>query len=307
MSTTAVVFGYGDVGVRCMRVLLDQGVQVKLVVTHEDDPLENRWYASLAEFATQRGLPVIAPVKPDYRLLYRLHALAPDFIFSFYYRQLLPAAFLAAARCGALNMHGSLLPRFRGRAPVNWAVLHGANETGATLHHMVSQPDAGDIVDQAAVPIRENDTAYDVFLRVADAAERVLARSLPLLIAGTAPRTPQDLSKGEYCGRRRPEDGRIDWSRAAREIHNLVRAVAPPFPGAFADFDGERWRVTRTQVLPHRDGTFEPLTVRAEDGLCVITCIDGERLALLEAHNPRGPVDLTQLRAHCEHSPVSVS
>lgn len=305
MSTTAVVFGYGDVGVRCTRVLLDQGVQVKLIVTHEDDPTEHRWYASLAEFATARAVPVIAPAHPDYRLLYRLHSLAPDFIFSFYYRQLLPAEFLAAARCGALNMHGSLLPRFRGRAPVNWAVLRGASETGATLHHMVSQPDVGDIVDQAAVPIQENDTAYDVFLRVADAAEVVLSRSLPLLIAGTAPRTPQDLSQGEYCGRRRPEDGRIDWSRAAREIHNLIRAVAPPFPGAFADFDGERWMITRTQVLPHAN-TVEPLMLRAEEERCVITCIDGERLVLLEARNQRGPIDLAKLRPRLEHAPIAV-
>jgi methionyl-tRNA formyltransferase len=240
-------------------------------------------------------------------LLYRLHALAPDFIFSFYYRQLLPEAFLATAKRGALNMHGSLLPRFRGRAPVNWAVLRGASETGATLHYMVSRPDAGDIVDQLAVPIRENDSGYDVFLRVANAAEAVLERSLPLLVAGTAPRTPQDLSKGEYCGRRRPEDGRIDWSRPARQIHNLVRAVAPPFPGAFANFGGERWMVTRTQVLPRRSSTLQPLTMHAEDGQCVITCVDAERLALLEARDPRGPVDLARLRARLEHSPIAVS
>lgn len=204
-------------------------------------------------------------------------------------------------------MHGSLLPRFRGRAPVNWAVLRGASETGATLHYMVSRADAGDIVDQLAVPIRENDTAYDVFLRVADAAETVLERSLPLLIAGKAPRTPQDLSKGEYCGRRRPEDGRIDWSRPAPEIHNLVRAVAPPFPGAFADFDGERWIVCRTQVLPPGPSTSAPLTLRAENGQCVVACIDAQRLALLEARGPGGPIDLARLRARLEHSPMIVS
>jgi methionyl-tRNA formyltransferase len=307
VSKTAVVFGYGDVGVRCTRVLLDHDVPVKLVVTHEDDPQEHRWYASLADFAAQRDLPVIAPEKPDYRLLYRLHALKPDFIFSFYYRQLLPAAFLAAATRGALNMHGSLLPRFRGRAPVNWAVLHGARETGATLHYMVAQPDAGDIVDQAAVPIGENDTAYEVFVRVTDAAEAVLRRSLPLLVTGTAPRRQQDLSQGEYCGRRRPEDGRIDWSRGAREIHNLVRAVAPPFPGAFADFDGERWTITRTQVLPSRVRSGERLLLRPDDGRCVVICIDGERLAILAARDQHGPIDLAQLRARLERSPIAVS
>ncbi len=153
-----MVFGYGDIGVRCTRVLLSQGVEVKLVVTHEDDPAENRWYASLAEYAAQAALPWVTPGAIDDRTIYRIHALAPDFIFSFYYRNLLPSAVLGLARRGALNLHGSLLPRFRGRAPVIWAVLRGATETGATLHYMVERADAGDIVDQAAVPILENDT-----------------------------------------------------------------------------------------------------------------------------------------------------
>jgi methionyl-tRNA formyltransferase len=249
-AATAVVFGYGDIGLRCTRILLEQGVDVKLVVTHEDDPNENRWYGSLAEFAAQRSLPCVTPTGVDERLVTRLGGLAPDFIFSFYYRHMIPMPALRHARRGALNMHGSLLPRFRGRAPVNWAIVRGATETGATLHYMVEKADAGDIVDQAAVPIGEDDSAVDVFYKVADAAELILARSVPRLIAGTAPRRPQNLAEGEYCGRRRPEDGRIDWSRPAREIHNLVRAVAPPFPGAFGFIDGQRWLVARTRVLP---------------------------------------------------------
>ena len=306
MSTSAVVFGYGDVGVRCTHVLLRHGVDVKLVVTHEDDPAEVRWYSSLAEFSTRLGLPVVTPRTVDDKLLYRIQSLAPDFIFSFYYRQLLPDAVLAAARRGALNMHGSLLPRFRGRAPVNWAVLRGATETGATLHYMVSKADAGDIVDQLAVPIGENDTAYDVFLRVAAAAETVLARSLAPLIAGTAPRRAQDLSQGEYCGRRRPEDGRIDWSRGAREIHNLVRAVAPPFPGAFANFDGERWIIMRTRVLATSPEGAPRLQLHAEQGHCVITCADEQQLELLEAHGPRGRVDMAGLAARLREAAIPV-
>jgi methionyl-tRNA formyltransferase len=307
VSTAAVVFGYGDVGVRCTRVLLDQGVDVKLVITHHDDPAENRWYASLAEFSNANGLPLMTPSTADDSLLYRLHALAPDFIFSFYYRQLLPAALLGMARRGALNMHGSLLPHFRGRAPVNWAVLRGATETGATLHYMVAQADAGDIVDQQAVPILENDTAYEVFSRVTDAAETILARSLPKLVAGTAGRLPQNLALGEYCGRRRPEDGRIDWSRPAREIHNLVRAVAPPFPGAFAHIGGERWLITRTRVLPGAASAAQRLTLCCDDGECVVTCVDGARLSVLEARDARGPIDFSDLLARLEHSPIPVS
>jgi methionyl-tRNA formyltransferase len=306
VTPTAVVFGYGAVGVRCTRVLLEQHVDVKLVVTHADDPAENRWYPSLAEFSTQHGLPVVTPAAADDRLLYRLHALAPDFIFSFYYRRLLPTALLATARRGALNIHGSLLPRFRGRAPVNWAVLHGARETGATLHYMTARADAGDIVDQQAVAIGEDDTAFEVFLRVADAAETILARSLPALVAGTAPRMPQDLSLGEYCGRRRPEDGRIDWSRDARDIHNLVRAVAPPFPGAFAEFDGERWMVMRTRVLPERAEEPGRRLLRARQGRCVVTCGDGRQIELLEVRDASGTLDPARLLARIEQSPIVV-
>jgi len=306
MTTSAVVFGYGDVGVQCTRVLLAKGIELKLIVTHADDPAEQRWYASLAEFAAVNDLPCVTPASADDRLLYRLHALAPDFIFSFYYRQLLPAAILATARRGALNMHGSLLPRFRGRAPVNWAVLRGATETGATLHYMVPRADAGDIVDQEAVTIEKDETAVDVFRKVVAAAQVILERSLPKLVAGTAPRTPQDLSRGEYCGRRRPEDGRIDWSRSAREIHDLVRAVAPPFPGAFADFGGERWRVTRTRLLPAPPVDANRLTLQASDGLCVVTCADGRSLALLEASDSRGPIDFRALLARLAQSPIAV-
>ena len=307
-APTAVVFGYGDMGVRGTRVLLEQGVAVELVVTHEDDPNENRWYGSLVEFAAKHSLPCVTPAKIDDPLVARVAALAPDFIFSFYYRNLIPMPLLGHARRGALNMHGSMLPRFRGRAPVNWAIVRGATETGATLHYMVEKADAGDIVDQAAVPIGENDTAVEVFYKVADAAEMILKRSVPLLIAGTAPRKAQNLAEGEYCGRRRPEDGRIDWSRPAREIHNLVRAVAPPFPGAFCFVDGRRWLVARTRVLPRKTGASdETLTLRAEDGGVVVTCADGERLQVLEAADDRGCIDLAALSRSLAGASLPVS
>ncbi len=151
---------------------------------------------------------------------------------------MLKAPLLAAARRGALNMHGSLLPRYRGRAPVNWAVLHGERETGATLHYMTEKPDDGDIVAQTPVPILPDDTAREVFDKVTVAAEIALDRALPALIAGTAPRRPQDPASASYFGGRRPEDGIIDWKRDALSIHNLVRAVAPPYPGAFTTVGG---------------------------------------------------------------------
>jgi methionyl-tRNA formyltransferase len=187
-----------------------------------------------------------------------------------------------------------MLPRFRGRAPVNWAVLRGATQTGATLHYMTEVADAGDIVDQLAVPVLQDDNALDVFRKVLAAAEIVLARSLPLLISGTAPRIPQRLADGEYCGRRRPEDGRIDWTKSAHEIHNLVRAVAPPFPGAFTTVSGERWIIVATRVLAMGVAGKPPLRAQigGEGDAVIATCIDGQRLRILEARNDSGNIDL---------------
>jgi len=275
VEAKAVVFAYHDVGVRCLRVLLDAGVGVPLVVTHRDDPAERVFFGSVAELARSKGIETLED--PEENLLERRIAnLAPDFVFSFYYRRMLPPELLAAARRGAFNLHGSLLPKYRGRAPVNWAVLKGETETGATLHEMIAKPDAGRIVDQEPVPIGPDETAAEVMAKVAAAAERVLKRSIGKLVAGTAQLKPQDLARGSYFGGRRPEDGRIDWSSSALEIHNLVRAVAPPYPGAFT----EGMKILRTRIEPARkalrSGPYQ------ENGEWFAGCGDGKVLRLLE-------------------------
>lgn len=237
----AVVFAYHNVGVRCLKVLLARGVDVALVVSHEDDPAETIWFESVAALCRERGIACVTPDDPNSPALFaQIQALQPDFIFSFYYRHMLPAALLALARCGAYNMHGSLLPKYRGRVPVNWAVLHGETETGATLHQMTAKPDAGAIIAQTAVPILPDDTAYDVFGKLTVAAEQTLWNALPALLAGNAPRMPNNLSQGSYFGGRTPEHGRIDWSQPAQAVYNLHRAVAPPYPGAFTEIRGKK-------------------------------------------------------------------
>jgi len=279
--TSAAVFAYHDVGVRCLRMLLDAGIDVRLVVTHADDPAERIWFASVAQLARAHNLQTLVDPDPA-EIERRLRAAAPDFIFSFYYRRMLPPALLALAPRGAFNMHGSLLPKHRGRAPVNWAVLLGDTETGATLHEMVEKPDAGRIVDQQAVPIGPDDTALEVFRRVTDAAETVLRRSLPQLVAGTAALQPQDLARGSYHGARRPQDGRIDWTRGAAEIHNLVRAVAPPFPGAFSEHGGQKRTILRTRIEPGRHARPGRLGPYREGNAWFADCGDGKVLRLLE-------------------------
>jgi len=277
VAVQAVVFGYHDVGVRCLRVLLDAGVAVPLVVTHRDSPDERIWFGSVAQLAQSRGIETLLSEDMD-RLRERIRAISPEFIFSFYYRRMLPPEVLALARKGAFNMHGSLLPKYRGRAPVNWAILMGESETGATLHEMVAKPDAGRIVDQERVPIGPDETAAEVLAKVGDAAETVLERSLPHLLAGTASLKKQDLSKGSYFGARRPEDGRIDWSKSALEIHNLVRAVAPPYPGAFTD----KMKILRTALSAERRAPAGKRGPYREGDEWFAVCGDGKVLRLLE-------------------------
>lgn len=279
-----------------------------MVVTTKDDPNETQWFASTSVTAADYGLTVVTPDDVNTPELEQTVAeLRPDFVFSFYFRSMIGATLLSAARLGALNIHGSMLPRYRGRAPVNWAILHGERETGATLHYMNARADAGDIVDQLAVPILENDDARDIFGKVTVSAEIILARSLPGLIAGTAPRLPQQLQAGQYFGRRRPEDGRIDWAAGARDIHNLVRAVAPPFPGAFGQIDGRRWMIHKTRVEPR---TIEP-SARARlfgaDGHCYVACRDGGVLRILAAANDSGPVNLAEAARELQQHPVTLS
>ena len=280
----AVVFAYHNVGVRCLKVLLAHGVDVALVVTHADNPNETIWFDSVAATAAQYGIPVVVPADPNSaEFIAQLAGIRPDFLFSFYFRQMLKPALLATAARGAYNMHGSLLPKYRGRVPVNWAVLHGERETGATLHRMVEKPDAGEIVAQQAVPILPDDSAHEVFGKVTLAAEMALDRVLPLLIAGSAPHVMPDLKSGSYFGGRKPEDGRIDWSQSAQQIHNLVRAVAPPYPGAYFDLpDDRRLRLLRTLLAPARAPRHASPTLYRDGAATLAECADGRVLRVLE-------------------------
>jgi methionyl-tRNA formyltransferase len=281
----AVVFAYHDVGVNCLKALLNAGIQVDLVLTHEDDPNENVWFGSVAKLCQEKNIPYIMPSASELPgLIPKLEQLAPDYIFSFYYRHMIPAQILACAKIAALNMHGSLLPKFRGRAPVNWAILHGETETGATLHVMEVKPDAGDIVGQASVSIGPDETATEVFGKVSDAAVEVMRHVLPELAQGRVPRKPNDLQNGSYFGGRKPADGQIHWNQTARQVHNLVRAVAPPYPGAFTDREGTTMIVAKTSLKGPFPASLdlEATGIQVVDNRIFGICGDRQAVEILE-------------------------
>ena len=278
-----VVFAYSEVGCVCLEELINDGANVALVFTHEDDPDENIWFRSVKRIAAEHGIPARTVQAQDPAAVDEVRKIAPDIIFSFYYRAMIPKEILKLPRLGAYNMHGALLPRYRGRACVNWAVLNGETETGATLHVMTEEADKGDIIAQKAVPILFEDTAYDVFLKVAGAARDILASCIRTIEAGTAAGVPQDETMATKFGRRRPQDGKIDWSRPAVDIYNLVRALTHPFPGAFTYWNDKKvyiWKAlpVEGEAKPGEIVSRDPLLIGTGSGLLKILTLqaDGE-------------------------------
>jgi methionyl-tRNA formyltransferase len=277
-----VFFGYSEVGYECLSLLLERADNVVALFTHEDNPNEKIWFKTPAVAAREKGIPIFTPEKvntPEW--IERIVALPPELILSVYYRNMISSKILALPRLGAFNMHGSLLPKYRGRAPINWAVLHGEPRIGMTLHRMVKAADAGAVVDQQGVAIGPRETAEQAFRKVLPCARQVLARQIDALLSGTAPETPQDDSQATYFGGRKPEDGRIDWTKTSREIFNLVRAVTDPYPGAFTDVGAARlmvwWAEADSPATrgPHgRPGevlSVSPLVVATRDGALELT------------------------------------
>lgn len=270
-----VVCAYHNLGYRCLEELIRQDADIALVFTHDDYPSEEVWFNSVRDLAQRHAIPVMTSDINLRENVTLMRELAPDLLLSFYYRNMIRQEVLEIPALGALNMHPSYLPKYRGRMPVNWAIINGESETGATLHYMVQKPDAGDIVDQEEVRINFTDTVLEVFNKVTQAAVLVLARSLPLLLAGRAPRTPMDLSAGSYFGGRRAADGRIDWNRSAVEIYNLIRGVTHPYPGAFTVFKGKKIVIWSAAPIvgegePGRIVSLAPLVVGTGAGLLEI-------------------------------------
>jgi UDP-4-amino-4-deoxy-L-arabinose formyltransferase / UDP-glucuronic acid dehydrogenase (UDP-4-keto-hexauronic acid decarboxylating) len=265
-----IVLAYHEMGCVGIESLLAHGFEIAAVFTHVDSSGENIWFRSVAELAARRNLPVFAPDDLSHPLwLAKIRALEPEALFSFYYRKIVGKELLAIPTAGCFNLHGSLLPKYRGCAPANWAILNGETETGVTLHHMVAKADAGDIVGQRRVSIEPKDDAATLNRKLAEAAKPLLDELLPLIRTGKAPRTPQDESAATYFGRRSPKDGEIDWRRPAAEIANLVRAVTRPYPGAFTHSRGTQVSIWEAEAQPQTAAGKQPGTIVSADPLDV--------------------------------------
>ncbi|MDV5354118.1 bifunctional UDP-4-amino-4-deoxy-L-arabinose formyltransferase/UDP-glucuronic acid oxidase ArnA [Enterobacter asburiae] len=270
----AVVFAYHDMGCVGVQALLDAGFDIAAIFTHADNAQENAFFGSVARLAAERAIPVYAPDDVNHPLwVDRIAELKPDVIFSFYYRNLLGEAILSSARIGAFNLHGSLLPAYRGRAPLNWVLVNGETQTGVTLHRMIARADAGAIIAQQAVEIADADDALSLHRKLTESAKHLLEGVLPTLKSGTFSETAQDESKASYVGRRTPEDGRLAWEKPAQTLHNLVRAVSDPWPGAFSFVGTHKFIVwksrVRNDVAPARAGTVisvAPLIIACGEG-----------------------------------------
>jgi UDP-4-amino-4-deoxy-L-arabinose formyltransferase / UDP-glucuronic acid dehydrogenase (UDP-4-keto-hexauronic acid decarboxylating) len=270
-----VVFAYHNIGCVGLEALLRHGFTVSGVFTHQDDHQENTWFASVAELAAVRGLQVFAPTDVNHPLWVRtIHELAPDIIFSFYYRTILRPPILAIPKFGCLNLHGSLLPKYRGRSPINWVLINGEQETGVTLHYMTPKPDDGDIICQRRIPIDYDDTAQSLHVKAAAVAASMLDDILPQIRRGTAPRIPQDHAQATYYGGRRPKDGIIDWTANAEQIRNLVRAVTRPYPGAFSYVGDRKCLLLQVTAMLTRVHNARPGTVLTTTPL-IVACGQG--------------------------------
>ncbi|MDP1832327.1 MAG: formyltransferase family protein [Geothrix sp.] len=232
----AVVCAYSSVGTAALEGLLEAGVAVRALYTYGQGA-DERWFTPPEAVARAHGIPVhMAQAFNDDAVYDAIRAHRPDFLFSFYFREMIQARILEIPRLGAYNLHGSLLPKYRGRAPINWVLVKGEAETGITLHAMTPKPDDGHIVAQARLPIAWDETALSLTDKAAAAGRELVRDAIPGLVDGTVQRVDQKtLGPSTYFGGRKPADSRLGFAMGAQEAFNQIRAVADPWPNAFLE------------------------------------------------------------------------
>lgn len=285
----AVVFAYQELGYICLEQVIKAGYEVAAVITHPDNPGEEIWFRCVAALARKHGIQVFETEtfkRADW--FDKIAALKPEVMFSFMFRKMIHSDVLALAPKGAFNLHPSYLPKYRGRCPANWVLVNGESYSGLTLHRMVKSADAGAIVAQVKVPLVPADDVKDLYAKFAAVLPEFIAGALENIKNGAHTETPQIDAEATLYGGRKPADGSINWADSAQKIHNLIRAVAHPYPGAFVDA-GETGRLfiwkseapvdsalKRTGV-PGTILSLEPLSVECGEGILVPKILQWEQ------------------------------
>jgi methionyl-tRNA formyltransferase len=289
-----VFFGNHTVGVRTVEVIAAEA-ELAGVIAHPPDEEDGVRYESVFDTATRWGVPVVrlpgrAPELGDVVSRWR-----PDLLWVTDYRYLISAPILALARLGAVNLHPSLLPRYRGRAPLNWAILNGETELGLTAHYIDEGMDTGDIIDQRTFSLSVEEDVGDALERLYPLYGGVTRSVLAGFRRGSVRAVKQDHSQATAFPRRQPEDGLIDWTVSASRVRDLVRAVARPYPGAFAYRGSDRVVVWRARVEDHESELQERpgRVVTTSAGVPVISTGSG-RLALLDVELAPGATPLRE-------------
>ncbi len=298
-----VFMGTPDFAVAVLRRLVEDGWEVAAAYTQPDKP-KNRGMklvpTPVKAFAAEVGIPVYQPEScRDEKVLEELRGLEPDVIVVAAYGKLLPQALLEIPRIAIINVHSSLLPQYRGAAPINWAVLNGDEETGVTIQYMAAELDAGDILLSKATPIGQEEDAGELYVRLAQLGGEAASEALARLRDGTAERTPQIYGpQYQYASLLSREMSPMDWSRPARELANQVRGLIP-WPCAATDVTGVRWKVFKARVGGE---TAEPpgtVVSAGKEGIAV-ACGDGRALVItqLQADGGRRMAAADYLRGH---------
>lgn len=245
--------GTPDFSAPILRMLHEEGYSIVGVVTQPDRPVGRKRVLTpppVKAEALRLGLPVIQPEKlKGSAELEEIKALAPDLIVTAAFGQILPKELLDVPRLGCINVHASLLPAYRGGAPIHQAIMDGCTETGVTIMYMVEKLDAGDIISQATTPISSTDDTGTMFEKLSLTGEKLLKETLPSILEGTNARIPQDEALVTFARNISREQERIDWTRPGTDIHNQVRGLTP-WPTAYTTFAGENVKIWKTGTVP---------------------------------------------------------
>lgn len=256
-----LVFAYQEIGYLCLKYLLEKNENVIGLFTYKNKKDENIWFRTPSQIAEKYNIPVYYDADLNSEKIKKLilQKLKPDIVFSFYFREKIPDYIINFPNFGAINLHGSYLPYFRGCAPLNWALVKGAKFTGATFHYMSTKFDAGDIISRCKFNILKKDDINSVYKKFHKYALILFKDTFKKIKNNRIKIIKQDNEKATYYGRRKPSDGLINWTNMkAEEIYNLIRAVTYPYPGAYTFYKNEKIIFWKSKVVSSKNNNFFP-------------------------------------------------